>query len=780
LKAGAAYVPIDPGYPEQRIRDILEDCDPKAILTYDCRVESEKPTLELLSEESWSDRIEDPPHVNEPEDIANCIYTSGTTGKPKGVLIRHNAILNLVLDCDYMPFSPETNTIQTGQLVFDASTFEIWGTLMNGGCLHVISNDTLLDAAAFRSYLTEHRINMQFVTTALFNQFVSYDPSMFDGLQAVCFGGERVSEEHVRILQQRNPNLRLTNCYGPTESTVIALRYTIPNGKQGSIPIGTPVHNTRVYIMQGMSLCGIGVPGELCIAGAGLAEGYLNRPELTAQKFIEDPYGEGKLYRTGDLARWLPDGTVEFLGRIDEQVKIRGFRIELAEIEGALRHCEGVQDCAVIVRKDRGGEDAIFAYVVGSRSLELEELKQEMRGSLPGYMIPSYMLQIDSIPLTKNGKLDRKNLPNIEGNTSREFTAPRDEVEETLLQAFTKVLGVETLSIYDNFFENGGHSLKCAQLVNLLRGSVSIKDVFELKTVAALAEKLRGRAIADPAMEGIQRIPEAASYRMSEAQKRLYIFEQLDETKSSYHVTSCYALEGNFDRERAEAAFLSLIQRYESLRSSFALEGEEFLQIVHDRSDFKLERLAMGEDSIETTAKAFLRPYDLSKPNLFRAAVAENAAGKQWLLLDFHHIIIDGSSVDILLRDFEKLYCGEAFTDTPLQYRDYAAWLANRELSAQESYWLGQFAEEQPDADLPLDGKRREDLSHEGALTELPLPELKREEVEAFCKKAEVTPYAFFTAALSAFLGRLYDAEDVCLGMPVSCRTHADTEGIVG
>jgi len=315
-------------------------------------------------------------------------------------------------------------------------------------------------------------------------------------------------------------------------------------------------------------------------------------------------------------------------------------------------------------------------------------------------------------------------------------------------------------------------------LVNLLKGQVSIKDVFHKKTVAALAELIRGCPIIEE--QGITQQPKGPWYPMSQAQKRLYIFEELDESKSSYHVTSCYEIEGHFDARKAEEAFRKLTERHESLRTSFSLVEEDFRQIVHEQADYAMERLFMGDKTIEETVEAYLKPYDLSKPSLFRTALAENGRGDRWLILDFHHIIIDGFSVDILLREFEKLYNGEDLPEQAFQYRDYSAWLEEKDLRKAENYWLNQFAEPQPEADLPLDGKRREDLSHEGALVECTLPELKKAEVEAFCKEQDVTPYGFFTAAVSAFLGRIYDTEDVTLGMPVSCRTHGDTESVVG
>jgi len=767
LKAGAAYVPIDPSYPEQRIEDILLDCKPKVILTYQASVQTQIPVIDLTDASAFEGKTENPPGVNEPTDAAYCIYTSGTTGRPKGVLIKHHSINNLVMNCDYMPFRKETRTIQTGQLVFDASTFEIWGTLLNGGCLHIITEDLLLDAERFAKYLKEQKINMQFVTTALFNQYVSYNAAMFDEVRSISFGGERASEQCVKQLMERNPKLQLTNAYGPTESTTIAVRFTVPENFEGTLPIGSPVHNTQIYILQGMQLCGIGIPGELCIAGDGLAKGYLNRPELTEEKFIPNPYGKGKLYRTGDLARWLPDGNIEFMGRIDEQVKIRGFRIELGEIESILRSIDSVQDCAVIVRKD-----AICAYVVGE---EDQNLKEKLREYLPDYMLPSYIAYIDTIPLTTNGKLNKKALPEIEIKRTEEYTAPRDETEETVCQAMIKVLGLEKISVYDNFFEQGGHSLKSAQLVNLLHGAITIKDVFELKTAEKLAERIRGTAIEKTHIEKTEIAP---NYPMSEAQKRLFIFEQIDETKRNYNVPYCFKLSGNFDEEKATKVWQELIKRHESLRTSFALEDGRFLQIVHKSCPFEFEhRTVTGR--IEEELDRFLRPYDLTKLPLMRGALASDGEDR-WLLLDFHHIIVDGHSAEILLEEFEKLYNGEALPEVRLQYRDYCAWMEKKDLSQQEAFWKKAYENELPEEDLPLDHKRTEKQDHRGALTYRAIENLTENEVAKFCQKYDITPYVFFTSVLTAMLGRYYDNEDVTLGTPVSCRTHADTESIVG
>jgi amino acid adenylation domain-containing protein len=380
---------------------MLEDCEAGAVLSCTSSIETDRPLISLEDIHTWDLRTEDPPRENTPEDIAYCIYTSGTTGKPKGVQVSHRSLLNLVLDCDCVPFSPQTNAVQTGQPVFDASVLEFWGTLLNGGCLHMISRELLPDPTALGSYLRQQHINTMFLTTALVNHFAGLDPSLFDGLSVLYFGGERVSEEHVRILHKRNPKLRLIDCYGPTEATVVSLRYEIPPGEEGRLPIGTPIHNVRAYIMQGNSLCGIGVPGELCIGGQGLSAGYLNRAELNEERFIPNPFGEGKLYRTGDLASWRSDGRVDFLGRMDRQIKLRGYRIELREIESTLRRCTAVRDGVITLGKTPGGEAVLQAYVVGQA--QLSQVRREMEEALPAYMIPSAWMHLDALPLTRNG-----------------------------------------------------------------------------------------------------------------------------------------------------------------------------------------------------------------------------------------------------------------------------------------------------------------------------------------------------------------------------------------
>uniref|UniRef100_UPI000490C477 amino acid adenylation domain-containing protein n=1 Tax=Ruminococcus flavefaciens TaxID=1265 RepID=UPI000490C477 len=338
IKAGGAYVPIDPTYPEERITYMLEDCKPKCILKFTAEsieLGSEIPVIDLADSSIWNGNTDNLEYVNNAEDAFYCIYTSGTTGQPKGVVVINRNVVKLVKNCDYTVLDESSVILQTGQLMFDASTFEVWGASLNGGTLHLISKEKMLNAATFKKYMEDNGVNTLFITTALFNQFISEDKTIFNCLKHLMFGGEATSERHVEMLRTQNTGLDFRNVYGPTETTTFAAHYIIDK-KADKTPIGKPISNTQMYILSGEKLCGIGVPGELCISGDGVARGYLNRPELTAEKFVKNPFGEGSMYRSGDLVRWLPDGNIEFLGRIDEQIKIHGFRIELGEIESRI------------------------------------------------------------------------------------------------------------------------------------------------------------------------------------------------------------------------------------------------------------------------------------------------------------------------------------------------------------------------------------------------------------------------------------------------------------
>ena len=401
--------------------------------------------IDLANSQVFIGAPENPKRVNKPEDLLYCIYTSGTTGNPKGVLIQNKGVVSLhQYLTDLYKINETDKVLQFFNFIFDGSVWEMTMALLSGATLYLMSNETVNDISKFNDYIEEKEITIAALPPQYFSQ------TSIRGLKILTTAGSKSS---YGVVHKALNNERYINEYGPTESTVQATywEYYIKEEIPKRIPIGRPISNTQIYIMNGDKLCGIGIPGELCIAGDGLARGYLNQPELTAEKFVKNPFGEGRIYRSGDLAKWLPDGNIEFLGRIDEQVKIRGFRVELGEIEGKLREVGEVKDVAVIAREDGDGDKAIYGYVVSDKPVNINRIREHLAMSLPDYMIPTYLMQIEKLPMTRNGKLDKRALPEIDANSEKEYIAPRDEVETALCKVFKEVLNVNKVGVKDNF-----------------------------------------------------------------------------------------------------------------------------------------------------------------------------------------------------------------------------------------------------------------------------------------------------------------------------------------
>jgi amino acid adenylation domain-containing protein len=509
LKAGGAYVPMDPSYPEQRLALMLKDSEAPVLLT----MESMKDRVpdyrgRILSLDSDTDELEGQPVTNpcvsvSATSLAYVIYTSGSTGKPKGVAIPHRAVNRLVCKTDYLQIEASDRVAQASNASFDAATFEIWGVLLHGAQLVGVAREMTLNPKAFTDFLDRQRITVMFITTALFNQMACEAPGAFSGLRALLFGGEAVDPSWVRHVLSNGPPQRLLHVYGPTETTTFATWYEVKEVPEVvlTVPIGTPIANTQAYILdRDLQPVPIGIPGELYLSGDGLGRGYLNRPELTAEKFIPDTFSEdpaARLYKTGDLARYLPDGTIEFLGRIDHQVKIRGFRIELGEVESVLGRHPAVEEAVVIAREDVPGDKRLVAYVVSSRepTPTFSELRRFLKEKLPDYMIPSAFVELESLPLTPNGKVDRRALPTPDLERSRletKFVAPHTPVEKVLAKIWSEALGLQRVGVHDNFFELGGHSLLATQVMSRARDNFKMElpllRFFETPTIAGLTE----------------------------------------------------------------------------------------------------------------------------------------------------------------------------------------------------------------------------------------------------------------------------------------------------
>ncbi|HEY0604627.1 MAG TPA: condensation domain-containing protein, partial [Herpetosiphonaceae bacterium] len=618
---------------------------------------------------------------------------------------------------------------------FDAATFEIWGALLSGARLIGLDRDTALSPEQFAAWLREQAITTMFMTTAWFNQVVVSVPSAFASMRQVIFGGEEGDPQRVRDVLKHGKPQRLINGYGPTESTTFASWYeveTLP-AEATTVPIGYPIANTTLYLLDRlMQPVPIGAPGELYIGGDGLARGYLNRPDLTAEKFVPNPFGApgSRLYRSGDLARYRADGAIDFVGRIDQQVKLRGFRIELGEIEAVLGQHPAVQETIVVVREDQAGDPRLVAYVVEeqrnngtkeqenleprTKNLDVEPdgsrtpgghpvlgsslgeglsstLRAFVKERLPEYMLPAAIVVLERLPLTPNGKVDRRALPAPDYTQAAEtFVAPRTPLETQIAGIWAEVLGIARVGVTDNFFALGGHSLLATQVITRIREACQIelplRALFETPTVAGLAEQIAQRQPESSLLPALtlRRAEESTDLPLSFAQQRLWFLQQLDPQSTVYHTPIRVRLSGALDVDALQCSLNTIIQRHEALRTTFPLHGEQPVQAIvpevtlllplDDLSALTPAERTQAIDRLTHTETQ--RPFDLTIAPLLRARVLRVAADEHLLLLTLHHIITDGWSMGVLLRELAALYADPAVVlpELPVQYADYALW----------------------------------------------------------------------------------------------------------
>ncbi|KFU82304.1 non-ribosomal peptide synthase domain TIGR01720/amino acid adenylation domain-containing protein [Amycolatopsis lurida] len=760
-KAGGAYLPVDRDYPADRIAFMLEDAAPAVVL-------DELPVLDGYSGESLG-------RVGDPSSPAYVIYTSGSTGRPKGVVVPHQGIVNRLLWMqDEYGLTADDRVLQKTPSSFDVSVWEFFWPLITGATLVVAKPEGHKDPA----YLAE-LIRTAGITT------VHFVPSMLAlfletatcaGLRRVICSGEALpSELAARV------DVPLYNLYGPTEASVDVTAWQAGAETTPSVPIGRPVWNTRTYVLDArLNPVPPGVPGELYLAGVQLARGYLARPGLTAERFVADPFdGPGeRMYRTGDLARWSDDGVLEFLGRVDDQVKIRGFRVELGEVEAALTAFESVTRAVVVAREDR-----LVAYVVGSA----DGLRESLAAKLPEHMVPSAFVVLDEIPLTPNGKLDRKALPAPEFATA-DGREPRNAREEALCALFADVLGVEQVGIDDGFFALGGHSLLVMRLVSRISASldatVSVRDVFDAPTVAALAERLSDPS-AQPVLSAGNR-PDVLP--LSPAQQRLWFLYRLEGATATYNIPLAWRLHGELDRDALLAAIGDLVERHEPLRTVFAEEnGVAAQRILADvRPEVRFEEA--GDLPAQLSAEAG-RGFALDEELPIRATVFAVSPREHVLLLVIHHVATDEWSQGPLMADLATAYearvtgVAPQWTDLPVQYADYALWqreLLDSSASQHLGYWREALAGLPDELALPADRPRPAESSHRGGLVTFPIDGGLTERLRAVARQYDVSMFMLAQATVAALLHRLGAGEDIPLGAPSSGRVDERLEPLIG
>ncbi|XRJ11020.1 plipastatin non-ribosomal peptide synthetase PpsC [Bacillus subtilis] len=797
LKAGGAYLPLDPAYPKERLSYMLKDSGASLLLTQPkCSVPNfSGETLEVDMTSLASEKAEN--HLFTPADggsLAYVIYTSGSTGQPKGVAVEHRQAVSFLTGMQHQfPLSEDDIVMVKTSFSFDASVWQLFWWTLSGASAYLLPPGWEKDPALIVQDIHQENVTTAHFIPAMLNSFLDQAEmlALGDGtsLKRVFAGGEPLAPRTAARFASILPQVSLIHGYGPTEATVDAAFYVLDPERDRDrlrIPIGKPVPGARLYVLDPhLAVQPSGVAGELYIAGAGVARGYLNRPALTEERFLEDPFYPGeRMYKTGDVARWLPDGNIEFLGRTDDQVKIRGYRIEPGEIEAALRSIEGVREAAVTVRTD-SGEPELCAYIEG---LQRNEVRAQLERLLPGYMVPAYMIEMEQWPVTPSGKLDRNALPAPGGAADAEtYTAPRNVTEMVLSQLWEDVLKNGPVGIHDNFFDRGGHSLKATALVSRISKEfdiqVPLKDVFAHPTVEGLAAVIREGT--DSPYKAIKPAEKQETYPVSSAQKRIYVLQQLEDGGTGYNMPAVLELEGKLNPERMDRAFKELIKRHESLRTSFEQDaGGDPVQRIHDEAPFTLQTTVLGARTEEEAAAAFIKPFDLSQAPLFRAQIVKVSDERHLLLVDMHHIISDGVSVNILIREFGELYNNRKLPALRIQYKDYAVWQEGFKTGdaykTQEAYWLKQLEGELPVLDLPADHVRPPVRSFAGDKVSFTLEPEVASGLHKLARENGSTLYMVLLAAYTMFLSRLSGQEDIIVGSPIAGRPHKDLEPILG
>ena len=823
LKAGGAYVPLDPEYPQERLSFMLQDADVSILLTQQKllkRLQNHQAESICLDTDwqSISQSDQDNLITNlKATNLAYVIYTSGSTGQPKGVALNQLALNNLILwQLKNNPISTGAKTLQFAPISFDVSFQEMFSTWFSGGTLFLITEELRRDPVALLDFLQEKAVERLFVPFVALQQLaeVAISRELFHSyLREIITAGEQLQitpaiSQWFSILG----NCTLHNHYGPSESHVIST-FTLTNSVDTwplLPPIGRPISNTQIYILDKyLQPVPIGVPGELYIGGVSLARCYLNRPQLTQDKFILNPFdetGEGKLYKTGDLARYLSDGNIEYLGRIDNQVKIRGFRIELGEIETLLNQHGDVQVSTIIVREDHPGQKQLVAYIVPQKKIipTSSELRQFMKAKLPDYMIPSAFVILKALPLTPSGKVNRRALPapDLLSEIADQFVAPRNPIEEKLALIWSQVLRLEKVCIHNNFFELGGHSLIATQVMSRLPEafgiSLPLRSLFESPTIAQLSEVIlrelkTGSSLTLPAILPVstrQDIP------LSWAQERLWFLHHLEGESGAYTMPFAMRLVGNLNIKALEQAVGEMVRRHEVLRTRFEIKHDKPIQVIAPDIAITLpvvdlQNVADPWKQVEQLAiKEAYKPFDLAKDPVLRVKMWQVATDEYVLLIAIHHIAADGWSIGVLNRELSAHYraitTGSAveLPELSVQYADFTLWqrqwLTTEVLEPQLSYWKQQLAAAPPLLELPTDRPRPAIQTFRGGTERFQLDALLTSRLRQLSYKSGTTLFMTLLTGFVVLMSRYSGQTDLVVGSPIANRNRQEIEGLIG
>jgi amino acid adenylation domain-containing protein len=816
LKAGGAYVPLEADYPAERLVMMLEDSGVQVLITTESLL-NQLPVqrAQVVCLDADEDLISDQSNADidtalAPDNLAYIMYTSGSTGVPKGVSVTHRNVVRLVKETNYFTFDSSQVFLQNAPISFDASTFEIWGSLLNGARLVLMPLDTPTPEE-FGEVFRQYGVTTVWLTAGLFHMMVDRGPQELATLRHLLAGGDVLFPSHVRRALDALNEGQLINGYGPTENTTFTCCCPMSSlpPEAISVPIGRPISNTQVYLLDHqLRPVPAGVAGELCIGGDGLARGYNHSPDLTAERFTPDPFSAvpgSRLYHTGDLARYMADGQIDFIGRRDFQVKVRGYRIELEEVEAALSSHPSIRQCVVTVRSD-GPDKQLVAYAVldEAQTLKAADMRSFLRGKLPEYMVPTQFISLDAFPLTPNGKIDRQALLTFDFKTPEtyeDYAAPRTPVEELLAGIWSEVLDVRLVGVRDNFFDLGGHSLRAAQMVSRVRDvfqkALPIRLLFENPTIEGLAAFIEsgrqssGNKVPPP----LQRIDRNQPLPLSFAQQRLWFINQLEPESTAYNIPIALRITGELDVTAIEQAFGNLIERHETLRTTFVTNNGRPEQLLSPPRKFvlsitDLSHVASSEREKEAqrlTAKEAQVPFDLSNGPLLRTLLIKLSDQDHVLLLTMHHIVSDAWSMGLLTRELTTFYEAHVtgrslrLPELSIQYVDFAhwqrQWLTGDVLAEQFAYWRKQLGGELPTLRLDAGAASGPAL---GAGHNFAFSRAQAEAFKSLSRSEGATLFMTLLAALDVVLCCYTGQTDVVVGASVAGRTTSEVEPLIG
>ncbi len=808
LKSGGVYVPIDPHYPDERIKFILDDTDTKMIVTENRIIDSKNVLLNskanIFSVDSESDHIDSmsdkaPDTSNGPNDLAYIIYTSGSTGKPKGVMLQNKGAVNLSMSCkEELKIDESSIVIQYASINFDASLWSIFSTLVSGGTLQIIEEEKRTSPDEVHEFMEKNKISVATLPPALLKHFPK---TQLPSLKTIVVAGETSDKETMDFWSKER---MMINAYGPTETTVCASLCVYDENKSVT-QIGKPLSNTRLYVLDtNKQLLPVGIPGELYVAGIGIAQGYLNRPELTAKSFIENPFINPDdndaefysiLYKTGDLVKRLENGDIDYIGRTDFQIKIRGFRVELGEIESGICSMKNIHQ-SIVLAHGTGAEKQLIAYYTLKESdgekYDPEAIRNYLSSQIPDYMVPGIIIHLDQMPINRNGKIDRKALPQPDKEIIRgevKFRPPENKIQTGLAEIWTEVLKLETPGIDDNFFRVGGNSLTATMVSSRINRhfnvNMPVRLIFENPTIFQISLKIEG--LEKEVIEVIPVIQRTQHLPLSSAQKRLWFLEQIHTgEKSIYNIPITYQLDRDPEINNLESAVNTLIQRHESLRTIFKSRDGIPYQEIKSSLNLKISTEKAHPDALQDILKTeACTRFDLETGPLQRIKLLDIGENQKILVITMHHIISDGWSIGIMIKELNTLYKHYASGNTldlkqlSIQYADYSSWKDKQLNEKDTSYWLERL-DGFEDLELPTDFRRQSNQPNSGAHFRFKLDKVLLKKITTIASRNNTTLFTLLFSAFNILLKRYSGQDDIICGTPVANRNLKETEDIIG